>query len=30
MTWLSVTGLVLVLLALIVLAIVKRQQRHQK
>jgi hypothetical protein len=30
MTWLSVTGLVLVLLALVALAIVKRQQRHQK
>lgn len=30
MTWLSITGLVLVLLALAALAIVKYQQRRQK
>ena len=30
MTWLSITGLVLVILAIAALAIVKYQQRHQK
>jgi hypothetical protein len=30
MTWLSITGVVLVLLALAALAIVKYQQRQQK
>ncbi len=30
MTWLSITGLVLVALALAALAIVKYQERHQK